>query len=140
MNVVSKKHGLSIRPINSAEELDAVARLRYQVYVIELGRRPEGCDDDLQRMVDPEDVYSIVLAAYDHDKIVGTFRITPVDQLDKNGSWQELYENKNFPVDANLQFIFSRMIVTNSYRGRGLAAEFFQAAFDAVRAAGDAVA
>jgi predicted GNAT family N-acyltransferase len=128
MNVVSKKVGqFIIRPINSAEELDAVARLRYQVYVNELGRRPEGCDDDLQRLIDPEDAYSIVLAAYDHDNIVGTFRITPFDQLEKDSSWQEIYASKKFPVDANLQFVFSRMIVTNDYRGSccGRRAGFF---------------
>lgn len=141
MDVVSKKVGhLNIRPIGSADELEMVARLRYQVYVNELGRRPEGCDDDLQRLVDPEDAYSIVLAAYDHHKIVGTFRITPVDRLEKDSSWEELYDNKKFPVDAKLQFIFSRMIVTNSYRGKGLAAEFFRAAFDAIRTDGGELA
>lgn len=141
MEVVTRKQGaVQIRPIESAAELDAVARLRYQVYVNELGRRPEGCDDELQRLVDPEDVFSIVLAAYDQDKVVGTFRITPVDQLEKNSSWRELYENRKFPVEPRQQFIFSRMIVTNDYRGRGLASEFFRAAFDSIRQAGGELA
>ncbi len=141
MSVASNRVShLKIRPIESAEELDAVARLRYQVYVNELGRRPEGCDDDLQRLVDPEDVYSIVLAAYDHDKVVGTFRITPVDQLEESSAWRELYDNDKFPVEANQQFIFSRMIVTNDFRGKGLAAEFFRTAFDCIRQAGGELA
>jgi predicted GNAT family N-acyltransferase len=141
MDVVSKKVGhLSIRTIDSAEELEAVARLRYQVYVNELGRRPEGCDDDLQRLLDPEDAYSTILAAYDHEKIVGTFRITPFDRLEKDSSWQEIYCSKKFPVEANLQFVFSRMIVTNDYRGMGLAPEFFKAAFDSIRVIGGELA
>ncbi len=141
MDVASKKIGhLQIRPITSAEELNAVARLRYQVYVNELGRRPEGCDDDLQRLVDPEDIYSIVLAAFDKEKIVGTFRITPVDQLEENGSWRELYDNDKFPVESKQQYIFSRMIVTNDFRGHGLAAEFFKAAFATIREAGGELA
>ncbi|MEO8001420.1 MAG: GNAT family N-acetyltransferase, partial [Arenimonas sp.] len=141
MDVASKKLShLQIRPIKSAEELDAVARLRYRVYVNELGRRPEGCDDDLQRLVDPEDIYSIVLAAFDHDQVVGTFRITPVDQLEENSSWRELYDNDKFPVESNQQFIFSRMIVTNDFRGKGLAAEFFRTAFDCIRQAGGELA
>ena len=66
MDVAGVKHShFHIRPITTADDLDAVARLRYQVYVNELGRRPEGCDDDLQRLQDPEDAYSIVLAAFD---------------------------------------------------------------------------
>ena len=57
MDVASVKGALTIRPIDSAQELEAVAQLRYQVYVNELGRRPIGLDDDLQRLVDPEAVY-----------------------------------------------------------------------------------
>ncbi len=141
MDVASKKVShLQIRPITSAEELNAVARLRYQVYVNELGRRPEGCDDDLQRLVDPEDIYSIVLAAFDNEKIVGTFRITPVDQLEENSSWRELYDNDKFPVESKQQYIFSRMIITNDFRGHGLAAEFFKAAFATIREAGGELA
>ena len=141
MSVASHKtNHLFIRPINSAQELDAVERLRYQVYVNELGRRPEGCNDDLQSLKDPEDAYSIVLAAFDDEQMVGTFRITPVDQLDKDSSWSELYENKKFPVEPNLQFIFSRMIVANGYRGNGLAADFFKAAFDCIRETGGELA
>jgi len=141
MGVASNKtNHLFIRPINSVEELDAVARLRYQVYVNELGRRPEGCNDDLQSLKDPEDAYSIVLAAFDHEQMVGTFRITPVDQLDKDSSWRELYENRKFPVEPNQQYIFSRMIVTNEYRGKGLAADFFKTAFDCIREAGGELA
>jgi predicted GNAT family N-acyltransferase len=137
MDVARKKLGHpTIRPINSAEELDAVARLRYQVYVNELGRHPEACDDQLQRLVEPEDAYSIVLAAYDHDQIVGTFRITPVDRLGKDSDLQELYDNKKFPVESSKQFIFSRMIVTNDHLGKGLAADFFKTAFDCIREAG----
>ncbi len=141
MSVASNKtNHLFIRPINSAEELDAVARLRYQVYVNELGRRPEGCNDELQSLKDPEDAYSIVLAAFDHEQMVGTFRITPVDQLDKDSSWRELYENKKFPVEPSQQYVFSRMIVTNGYRGKGLAADFFKTAFDCIREAGGELA
>lgn len=140
MGVASNKESLHIRPVASDEELDAVARLRYQVYVNELGRRPEGCDDILQRLQDPEDAYSIVLAAWDHGHVVGTFRITPCDRLDKENSWGEIYANRKFPVEAEHQFIFSRMIITGDYRGRGLAADFFRAAFDCIRQAGGELA
>lgn len=141
MDVAGVKHShFHIRPITTAEDLDAVARLRYQVYVNELGRRPEGCDDDLQRLQDPEDAYSIVLAAFDHNKVIGTFRITPVSELEKDSSWREIYANKKFPVDADKQYIFSRMIVTNEYRGKGLAADFFKTAFDCIRETGGELA
>ena len=141
MDVACEKTGsLTIRPIGSAQELEAVAQLRYQVYVNELGRRPIGLDDDLQRLVDPEDAYSIVLAAFDGDKMVGTFRITPVDQLSDDSSWRELYDNGRFPVEPQQQYIFSRMIATNDYREKGLASVFFKASFDCIRQAGGELA
>ncbi len=126
---------LSIRPIH-AEELDAVARLRYHVYVNELGRRPEGCDDDLQQLKEAEDGYSIVLAAFDQQQMVGTFRVTAVDALNEGSSWHRQYGIADFPVATAQQYIFSRMIVMNDYRGRGLAADLFKAAFDYVKQAG----
>ncbi|MGH8105491.1 MAG: cyclic nucleotide-binding domain-containing protein [Arenimonas sp.] len=141
MDVASdSKSPVSIRPISSAEELDSVARLRYQVYVNELGRRPIGIDDDLQRLEDPEDAYSIVLGAFDGGKIVGTFRITPVDQLTDDSSWREIYGNNKFPVEPAQQYIFSRMIVTNAYRSTGLASHFFKASFDCIRHTGGELA
>ncbi len=141
MSVASEEMGsLTIRPIGSTEELDAVARLRYQVYVNELGRRPIGIDDDQQRLEDPEDAYSIVLAAFDNEKMVGTFRITPVDQLTDDSSWRELYDNNKFPAEPAQQYIFSRMIVTNDYRNHGLASHFFRASFDSIRQAGGELA
>lgn len=141
MDVAMEKPGaLTIRPIDSAQELEGVAQLRYQVYVNELGRRPIGIDDDLQRLVDPEDAYSIVLAAFDGEKMVGTFRITPVDQLGDDSSWRELYDNGKFPVEPQQQYIFSRMIATNDYRDKGLASVFFKAAFDNIRQAGGELA
>lgn len=141
MDVATNKKGpLTIRPIDAADELDAVARLRYQVYVNELGRRPIGSDDDQQRLEDPEDAYSIVLAAFDGEKMVGTFRITPVDQLTDNSSWRELYDNNQFPIEPAQQFIFSRMLATNDYRDQGLASLFFKASFDCIRKAGGELA
>lgn len=141
MDVATGKHGsLTIRPIDSATELDAVAQLRYRVYVNELGRRPMGLDDDLQRLEDPEDAFSIVLAAFDGDKMVGTFRITPVDQLGTESSWREQYGNVKFPVEPGQQYIFSRMLVTNDYRNQGLASHFFKASFDCIRQAGGELA
>ncbi|MEO6172512.1 MAG: GNAT family N-acyltransferase, partial [Arenimonas sp.] len=131
---------LQIRPINSVEELDAVAHLRYQVYVNELGRHPAECDDDRQRLEDPEDAVSIVLGAFDNDTLVGTFRITPVDQLTDDSSWCEIYENNKFPVAPAQQFIFSRMIATNTFRDKGLASLFFKAAFDCIRQGGGELA
>lgn len=137
---IGTKGSLTIRPINSAQELEAVAQLRYQVYVNELGRRPIGLNDDLQRLDDPEDAYSIVLAAFDGDNMVGTFRITPADKLDDDSSWREIYNNGKFPVNAAQQYIFSRMIATNDYRDKGLASVFFKAAFDCIRQAGGELA
>ena len=67
---------LEIRTATTPEELEAVQRFRYSIYVEELGRYQATADHAGHRLVDAEDEGSCVLYAVDGDEIVGTVRAT----------------------------------------------------------------
>lgn len=127
---------IEVRAAVTPEELDAVAHLRYAVYVHEMGRRPPGCDDENERLADPEDVFSLVLAAYDGPTMVGTVRLSPVDQLAPDSDWRRIYGNSEFPVPDHQQRILSRLIVRGDYSGNMVAPKLLMAAYDSLRATG----
>lgn len=60
----------------------AVARLRYRVYVVEMGRAEPHADHATRTVLDPEDERSILLAAFDADgQAIGTVRVQAFDDL-----------------------------------------------------------
>lgn len=130
---------LQIRPIEGPAELAAVARLRYEVYVRELGRRPVGCDDELGLQQEDEDLLSTTYAAFDGDVAVASLRMTAMDRLHADSRWHSLYDSEMFPVPASQQAMLSRMVVRADHRGSLLAPRLLEAAYDAFRAAGGEV-
>jgi predicted GNAT family N-acyltransferase len=131
---------IQVRAVDSPEELAAVARLRYAVYVHEMGRRPAGCDDESEQLSDNEDGFSQVLAAYDGERLVGTVRLTPVDRLAEGSDWRSVYSTQDFPVDESRQRVISRLIVLGEYGGRMVAPKLLMAAYDSLRAGGGELA
>ena len=60
---------VAIRTIDQAQDQEAVARLRYQVFVRDMDRRPTGTDDELEQVRDPDDarlvLYSVDIGSID---------------------------------------------------------------------------
>lgn len=127
---------ITIRPIEGPEELAAVGRLRYDVHVRELGRRPEGCDDVLGLLLDADDASSSIHAAFDGDELLACLRMTPMDQLPADSRWNALYEPTGFPVPLAQQALLSRLVVRADQRNSLLAPRLLAAAYDAFRGAG----
>ena len=130
---------IEIRPVNDPAGLAAVGRLRYDVYVRELGRRPAGCDDVQGLQVEAEDEISTIYAAFDGDVAVACLRMTPMDKLAPDSRWRELYEPATFPVPEAQQAMLSRLVVRADRRATMLAPRLLAAAYDAFRAAGGEV-
>lgn len=126
---------IQIRPVDGPLESAAVARLRYDVYVREFGRRPPGCDDDLGVQVEEEDEVSTTFAAFDGEAPVACLRLTPMDALAPESRWRSVYETKSFPVPETQQAMLSRLIVRPDHRGTLLAPRLLSAAYEAFRAA-----
>src|SRR6266540_1571793 len=57
-------------------EVDAVQRLRYDVYVEEMGRYRDVADHSNRRFVEPEDGHSWLFYARDGDEVVAAGRMT----------------------------------------------------------------
>ena len=126
---------IEIRGVDGAEQSAALARLRYDVYVREFGRRLPGCDDDQGLLVEPEDGVSTHFAAFDGDTPVACLRLTPIDALAADSRWRGNYEVVDFPVGEPKQAVLSRMVVRGDHRGSLLAPQLLSAAYDAFRRA-----
>lgn len=60
----------------TSEEVEAIQRLRYDVYVDELGRYRSKADHERRVFVEPEDDHSWLLFARDGDEMIATARVT----------------------------------------------------------------
>ena len=67
---------IETRIATTRDELEAVYRLRYQVYVEELRRYRGRADQEHRRFVEPEDEWSTVFYAVDGDDMIASARIT----------------------------------------------------------------
>jgi predicted GNAT family N-acyltransferase len=72
--VAASDHQLTIRLAKTDEEYDAAYRLRYQVYVKELGYKQSFANHTRQIVQDPLDATATVLIATIDNRVVGTLR------------------------------------------------------------------
>jgi hypothetical protein len=113
--------GLEFGRAVTAEEIAALQRLRYSVYVEELGRYRDAADDTTRRLVEPEDAHSWHFYVRDGDDIVATTRLTwggdgfSARQIDQ-------YQLAPFLDDlpADLMAVGERYAVVPAYRGARL--------------------
>ena len=127
---------IEIRVATRPEERAAIGRLRYEVYVRELGRRPPGCDDDQAEQSEPEDAVSLLYGAFDGDQAIASLRMTPMDRLAPGSRWREVFDNGEFPVPESQQAMLSRMVVHHDHRDSLLAPRLLAAAYERFRADG----
>jgi predicted GNAT family N-acyltransferase len=126
---------IQIRGIEGAEQSAALARLRYDVYVREFGRRLPGCDDEQGLLVEDEDGVSTHFAAFDGAQPVACLRLTPIDALPPESRWRGNFDTRAFPVIEPRQGVLSRLVVRGDHRDSLLAPQLLAAAYDAFRAA-----
>lgn len=109
------------------DEVRAIQRLRYEVYVEELGRYRLLADHDEHLLVEPEDTHSWLPYAADDGHVVATSRLTwgrhgfsdrQVDQYELHPWLAEL--------PADLLMVGERTTVRSSYRGAGVLDELME--------------
>ena len=127
---------IEIRAVTLPEELVAIGRLRYDVYVRELGRRPNGLDDTQAIQTEDEDAGSSFYAAFVDGQPVACLRLTPVEQLAADSRWRAVFDTAAFPVPENQQAMLSRMVVRADYRASLAAPKLLAAAYDHFRGQG----
>src|SRR4051794_31236012 len=88
---------IEISGIEGSRHPAALARLRYDVYAREFGRRLPGCDDEQGMPVEDEDAVSTHFAAYEDGEPVACLRLTPIDALKRESRWRGNYDIAAFP-------------------------------------------
>lgn len=128
--------GTIIKRIESEEEFEAVARLRYEIYAEEMGKTPVGTDHSHRRIVDDLDRTSVICAAFDEGNLVATGRISPVQSLALDNPWRAFYDIGRAPVPEEKQVIFSKLMTKRAYRGTMVIPQLLIAAYEHFRAEG----
>jgi len=125
---------IEIRGVDGSKQPAGLARLRYDVYVREFGRRLPGCDDEQGLLVEDEDGVSTHFAAFEDGEPLGCLRLTPIDALKADSRWRSNYDIPSFPVSEQKQAVLSRLVIRSDHRDTLLAPQLLSAAYDAFRA------
>jgi len=105
--------------VESAEQLMAVARLRYRVYVEEMGRAEPHADHSTRTVIDPDDQRAIVLAAFDADgEATGTVRYQAFADLASDDI--DFHGFATMPVYLQHRSSLTAKLITDSRHRRGL--------------------
>ena len=124
---------IEIREASGASELDAIARLRYEILVRNHDRRPVGVDDDLETVTDSDDAISTQLAAFESGVPVACVRLTEVSVLPADSRWRGYFDFDQFPTDDARKVVLSYMLVRPERRNTDTAARLLEHAYERVR-------
>lgn len=127
---------VAIRTISEPADQEAVARLRYDVFVRDMDRRPTGTDDELEQVRDPDDAISTVLGAFDGTDLVGCLRLTQLSRLPAENRWRETFRFAEFPEPEDKQFILSYLLVRGDHRDSIVLSRLLEYGYGVVREAG----
>lgn len=106
-----------IRIAETAQDREACFRLRYDVYVAELGRQVEVADHDRKQLTDSEDVEGIVIGVFCDGQAVATARLNIADA---RSQFVEKYALGQALSAQNRIAIVSRLMICPSLRGTGV--------------------
>src|SRR5712691_857618 len=71
---LSRAQSIPIRLVSDPDELEAIYRFRYRIYVEEMNRRQFHADHFARRIEDPLDHSGYNFAAFQDDEVVGVLR------------------------------------------------------------------
>lgn len=133
----AKKRQYTVRFAQSDEDIISAQRLRYRVFVEELGARAEGCFSDEKREVDKFDDAVLHLCLIDNaaeaagslDKVVGVYRLIPEDIATRIGGF---YSESEFDLGAMRRYNgkkleLGRSCIDKAHRGGTGVAELWAA-------------
>ncbi len=124
----SRTASYEVRLVRSPTDREAVARLRYDVYVDEMGRSQSCADHDARTIHEPLDAQGVVVGAFAPDgRAIGTVRINP--SADQGIALREIYAWENREREHPGQVcLASKLIVAREHRGTLLSVEVMRAA------------
>ncbi|MDX1385251.1 MAG: cyclic nucleotide-binding domain-containing protein [Thermoanaerobaculia bacterium] len=119
---------IEVREAESDDDREAAYRLRYDVYVEEMGRYGAIADHDNRRLVEPVDATSRIFVAFDGERAVGTSRITWGGDAAFCERHVEQYRLAPFldELAADTMAVGERFMVRPELRGGDLLFRFFE--------------
>src|SRR5690349_3726660 len=113
---------IEIRMAQTPSDVDAVFRLRYQVYVEELQRNQRYADHDQRTIAEPLDKNGNLFCAFENGSLVGTVR-TNYARNGGLGEYEELYEMATAcpAYHPRQSSITTKLLVAPAYRNSSLA-------------------
>ena len=124
------KTGFEIRLVESVEERLQVFKLRYQVFVEEIGYVLNHADHTAKTIIEPLDESAQIFAAFYQGQVIGTARKNLAK--DSNlGFYSELYRIKDNAGDSYPGFtsISNYIMVQKTFRGSPLILQLVQAVY-----------
>lgn len=112
---------IEIRKARTDSEASAAFRLRYEVYIEELGRS-QRCADPVARLIhEPLDRHANLLCAYNGPRLVGTVR-TNYTHCSPLAEYEQLYEMARVgAAHPGSTSVTTKLVVAREYRGTALA-------------------
>jgi hypothetical protein len=119
---------LEIRLAQTPEEKEQVFKLRYQIYVEELGYAQHYTNHQQQKIEEPLDKYGNIFVAFQNSKLVGTARSNYTIKSDL-GYYAELYHIRKIAGDAHFfdTSIGTKFMIQKHLRGSRIAVSIMQA-------------
>ena len=119
---------VNIRQATSAQDRDRVFRLRYEIYVDEMGRTQRYADNARGVIEEPFDETATLLLAEDDGEAIGTIRVNY--RMRGPLECEDLYELDRFrPYYPNKVSMTTKLVVRKDRRSSGVAAKMALAAF-----------
>jgi GNAT superfamily N-acetyltransferase len=120
----------TLKPATSAEHRTAVFRLRYDVYVKEMGRTQRYADHSRSQVEEPMDTAGHVVAAFAGADVVGTVRSNLLRLTSSTGLYEDLYDFAALqpPVRAYTS-LTTKLVVHRDFRNTSLASQLARAAY-----------
>jgi predicted GNAT family N-acyltransferase len=123
---------IGIREVMTEEERQAVFRLRYPVYVEEMGDRQRYADHRRRTLDDPLDATGHILAAFDEGRVVGSVRVNLAAESDF-GEYADLHGvGRLGPYYPGRVCMTTKLVLQPEYRGGRTAVRLAQACMDLV--------
>lgn len=125
---VSRRIAHQTRIVTSPQDREAVARLRYEVYVEELDRNRDYADHEARTLHEKIDDEGLILGAFTAEgRAIGTIRL--VQSTAVGNAWRELYQWENREREVPLGvYVASKLIVASDQRGTLLGIEMMRSA------------
>ncbi len=120
---------IRVRAVETAEEAQAVFRLRYDVYIQELERSQRYADHGRRTIEEPLDHSGKLLAAYQDDRVVGTLRINYARTCNLS-EYESLYQMQRAgAAHPDYTSITTKLLVAADHRNTTLAYRLSMAAY-----------